>query len=150
MNICGSRALCRSSCTLWATAGGNWRWRTGRSIGPGFKTNSICGQRESEAHCRSYFTLTQTHLQYHREGKHKHARTHARTQAHQYFRDTNMDFILNIWPLTASPLHMSQDKTHVFICVCCYSWWLPVSQSDHNRMSSKKSLAKDKSNNYVM
>lgn len=58
--ICHSPALRRSSCTLWATAGGNWRWKTGKSIEPGFQTNGICGQRGSRAHCRSYFTLTQT------------------------------------------------------------------------------------------
>lgn len=75
--ICRSPALRRSSCTLCATAGGNWRWRAGKSIGPGL--NGMCGQAESKAHCMSYFTVTQTHLQHHKDKTHMNAKYMSRT-----------------------------------------------------------------------
>lgn len=110
MNICRSPALHRSSCTLWATAGGNWRWRTGKSIGPGFKTNGICGQGESRAHCRSYFTLNPKTFTISPRGKtHTHARTCVRTHTH------------TTWCRGLAWVFYS-TLDHSLTCFLCYKW----------------------------
>lgn len=96
MSICHSPALRRSSCTL-SYSRRKLKLNNRQIIEPGFKTNAICGQAESKAHCRSYFhTYPKTFTISQRCNNHSHT-------GHGYIFTKHM-------PLTSSLIPMSSKN----------------------------------------